>query len=205
MRLSLLLCIGCTEYGFSTPEAGEKPAPWEADDTGWIEEETDELDTGGGNGDTELQADTSTNSDPCYEPEDGYALNPAARVVVDDGNEPIIVTFLGSDSGYNDELWVDAPTSRYLTNAWSESPGVSWEIGPFSAGTEIVFGTYVTNTGDRWQTGPASRNVDGVIHGATTFEGNCTWQVGFEDLNGGGDLDFNDVIFRISGPLRQEE
>lgn len=205
MRLSFLLCIGCTEYGFSGPHEGEKPTPAESDETGWVEEGTGEFDTADDTGDSEPPVDTSTSTDPCYEPEDGYEINPAARIVVDDGNEPIMVTFLGSDSGYDDQLWVDAPTSRHLLNAWSESPGASWEIGPFDAGAEIIFGAYVTNTGDRWQTGPASRNADGVVHGATTFEGNCTWQVGFEDLHGGGDLDFNDVIFRISGPLRQEE
>ena len=209
MRLFLVfapfLAVGCTEYGFSTPGVVAKATAGEGEDTAWYAQDHVPLDTGEADGTDPIPQDTAPAGDACYEPEDGYDLNPAARIVVDNDTIPIQITFLGSDSGYQDELWVDAPISTKLLDAWTEAPGNIWDIGPFAVGTEIIFGTYVTNTGDRWQTGPASRNVDGVVHGASTYEGNCRWQVGFEDLYGGGDMDFNDVIFRVAGPLRQED
>ncbi len=196
----LVALLACTDYGFST-SADKELLGDEADtaaftaDSGGIDDDDDE-----GNGEV-----TEEGEDACYEPEDGYAQNPAARVVTAAASQPITVTFLGSDSGYDDELWIHSPISDHLFDAWSETPGATAILGPYEEGTELLFAAYVHNTGDTWYTGPASRNGDGVVHGATTYEGNCSWIVGFEDLPGGGDLDFNDVIFRVQGPLRQED
>lgn len=212
----LLVLLACTDYGFSTPsvklnaeagdtgdpEAGGDDTPGDSAppaDTGGPPVNEDEPDDPG----EEVPPDDG--EDPCYEPEDGYDLNPAARVVVTDDTERVTVTFLYSDTAYQDVLWIDSPYSSQLFEAWVAPTGTEWKLGPFSVGTELVFAAYVTNTGDRWLTGPASRNADGVVHGATTYEGACSWVVGFEDLHGGGDLDFNDVIFRVEGPLRQED
>lgn len=85
------------------------------------------------------------------------------------------------------------------------APGTTFDLGAFGPGTELVFGIEVTTTGDHWKSGPAARNADGVVHVAPTYEGNCSWLVGFEDLYGGGDLDFNDVVMRVQGMLRQED
>jgi hypothetical protein len=41
------------------------------------------------------------------------------------------------------------------------------------------------------------------VHVSLTYEGGCSWLIGFEDLRGGGDLDFNDVVLRVEGLLRQ--
>jgi hypothetical protein len=70
-------------------------------------------------------------------------------------------------------------------------------------GTELVFATQVVTTGDHWQSGPGTRNRDGVVHGAATYEGGCAWLIGFEDLDGGGDLDYNDIVMEVSGMLQQ--
>ncbi len=192
--------FACTDYGFSTPAdkealVGEGDTAGFTADSGAVDDHDDE---------GEVEA-TEEGDDPCYEPEDGYDLNPAARVVADGSSQPVTVTFVGSDSGYDDELWIHSPVSEHLFDAWSETPGATALLGPYAAGTELLFAAFVHNTGDTWFTGPSSRNGDGVVHGATTYEGNCSWIVGFEDLPGGGDLDFNDVIFRVQGPLRQED
>jgi hypothetical protein len=142
--------------------------------------------------------------DACYEPEDGYEQNPAALIVTDDGSTPVTVTFVSSSTAYTNDLVLDAPQWAYLVAAYADPPGTSLSLGPFPTDTELIFGIDVQDTGLHWQSGPAFRNSDGVVHVAVTYEGDCSWLIGFEDLEGGGDLDFNDVVLRVSGILRQE-
>jgi hypothetical protein len=150
-------------------------------------------------------ADTGTPPDGCFAPDFGYASSPAARLVTTDGATPVVVTLVLSDTAYQDSLVLDEPgPPTPLMDAWSTSVGSAVSVGPYAVGTELVFGIDVQNTGDHWQSGPASRNADGVAHVAVTYEGACSWLIGFEDLYGGGDLDYNDVVFRVQGLLVQQ-
>ncbi len=196
-------CVACSEYEFASPsETGPRRPPHEGRGG-----DTELADTGGDNagGEVEVPGDTGLPADGCFEPEDGYDLNPAARIVTDDSATPIVITYVYSDTAYQDELWIDSPESGRLAQSWVDGPGLQYTVGPWAAGTEVVFGLQVQTTGDHWQSGPGSRNADGVVHGAATFEGDCTWLLGFEDLYGGGDRDYNDLVFRVHGRLRQEE
>lgn len=74
-------------------------------------------------------------------------------------------------------------------------------LGSFSAGDELIFGIYVNNTGDIFKTGPGSRNADGLAHALVDFQSNGVAIVGFEDLYGGGDRDYNDCVFKFSGAI----
>jgi hypothetical protein len=69
-------------------------------------------------------------------------------------------------------------------------------------GDELLFGISVADTHDRFLTGPASRNPDNFAHGAVDYSvgqyGDIA-ELRFEDLWGGGDKDYNDAIFRVSG------
>jgi hypothetical protein len=69
-------------------------------------------------------------------------------------------------------------------------------------GDELVFGIYVQNTGDTFLMGPGSRNADGLAHGAITNLGGGVLRVGFEDLFGGGDRDYDDNVFDFRGGVR---
>jgi hypothetical protein len=56
------------------------------------------------------------------------------------------------------------------------------------------------NTGNgTFFTGPQSRNSDGLHHANVLDVGSGAFSVGFEDIAGGGDQDFNDAIFRVLG------
>lgn len=93
----------------------------------------------------------------------------------------------------------------------------------FAYGDRVLFGLFVQNepaggegpddirTDGSWDvqdaddftyfSGPDSRNRDGAYHLAI-FEGSGgVWQVkgGWEDIEGGGDMDFNDLLFEVSG------
>lgn len=65
-------------------------------------------------------------------------------------------------------------------------------------GDELQFGIHVLNTSHSFLVGPGSRNIDGIDH-AYVREGRFNVFLGFEDLFGGGDRDYNDTIFRLTG------
>jgi hypothetical protein len=74
-------------------------------------------------------------------------------------------------------------------------------VGPFPAGKELVFGIAVLTGGPTFFMGPASRNPDGIAHADVTETGVRTFLVGFEDVFGGGDLDYDDNVFQFTGNL----
>jgi hypothetical protein len=211
MRLLLpLLALGCSEYGLrngvslatgpKTRDAGATKGDTAAPaDTGFAPP----TDTG--------QApvpDVDTGSPPveedgCYADTYGYELNEAAKIITLDATTPVTVTLTLSDTAYQDELWIDSPDNVRLAQAWVDPIGTSLTLGPYAADTEIVFAVSVQTTGDYWRSGSGTRNKDGVVHGAATYEGDCAWAFGFEDLYGGGDMDFNDVVIRVEGNLKQ--
>ena len=70
----------------------------------------------------------------------------------------------------------------------------------FVPGAELIFYIRVNNSTSpnaRFFTGPASRNNDNFSHANITDLGGGTFRVGFEDIFGGGDQDFNDARFRV--------
>ncbi len=75
-------------------------------------------------------------------------------------------------------------------------------LGNFDAGTELVLRLYVRNTGLNFFTGDPTRNIDGLPHAlaVTTLlqGGSYLTTVGFEDLRGGGDKDYNDFMFSLT-------
>ena len=86
-----------------------------------------------------------------------------------------------------------------------ETPvGATESLGTFDPGTELMFMLDVVSTGDRFFTGPASRNPDGLVHAiGQPFGGDTRIPtpgvlIAFEDLFGGGDFDFNDHRFVVS-------
>ncbi len=74
-------------------------------------------------------------------------------------------------------------------------------VGPFPAGRELVFGITILNDGPTFFMGPASRNPDGIAHADVTETGVRTFLVGFEDVFGGGDRDYDDNVFQFTGNL----
>lgn len=110
--------------------------------------------------------------------------------------------FLGSDAGYFNTLYLDSP-GEGLTYVFSKSTAMNHviDLGGFDEGQELIFRLDVSETSESFFSGPAIRNDDGLAHAvATTTMLNGTYMttVGFEDLFGGGDLDYNDFMFSLS-------
>jgi len=111
----------------------------------------------------------------------------------------VTVTFEGYSAGYTSNLSLDMPTNglgTLFTNK-TASVGSTLTLGTFAAGTELIFRLFVHDTGLTFFTGEASRNPDNVAHATVNAVGN-THFVGFEDLFGGGDRDYNDFKFSVA-------
>ncbi len=113
----------------------------------------------------------------------------------------VFVTFIESNAGYTSDIQFFATiggVSQTLFNN-RDASGTQVALNNLTIGQEVIFGIYVRNTGETFYAGPGSRNSDGLVHASVTALGNGRYRLGFEDLHGGGDLDFNDVIFEVQG------
>ncbi len=139
----------------------------------------------------------------------GFALDEpilgGRMLVATDGY--VTAEFLGSDAGYFNTLYLDVPGDAdvFLFDKSSSLTQGPIDLGWFAAGTELVFRLDVRNTGESFFTGDAGRNPDGLAHALATSilndAGEYVTTVGFEDLLGGGDLDFNDFEFRLTNVI----
>ncbi len=111
----------------------------------------------------------------------------------------VTATFLGSDAGYTDLIFFNnAGFNTQLFNGHATPVGTTIDLGNFVRGTELSFRMHVNNTGNNFYTGPASSNFDNVIHAHANLDANKTAVLGFEDLQGGGDRDYNDIQMRVT-------
>jgi hypothetical protein len=123
----------------------------------------------------------------------------------------VTITVQASTAGFLSELrlYAGAGSTFIAYNAPNGNPaGTTVVLSAASLdvnhdiGDELVFGIYVTNTGNTFKLGPAGRNTDNLIHGAIDNLGSGLFRVGFEDLLGGGDRDYDDNVFDFSGSVR---
>lgn len=131
--------------------------------------------------------------------------DPRLGIKVFAGTGNVIATFRGHGAAFSNDLYLDlgplGPTGGdlFVFNNHTASIGDTVDLGSFTPGTELIFRLHVNNTGYDFFTGPASRNPDGIAHALvdlTLFPGET--YVGFEDLFGGGDRDFNDIMYSFS-------
>jgi hypothetical protein len=114
----------------------------------------------------------------------------------------VSVDILSSDSGYENKIyWSDDNfATRHYLGIDNQIGSVT--LGAFAAGTRIEFGIE-NGVGQFFRAGPGSSNSDGFEHAQVT-QTSVGMHVGFEDLWGGGDRDFNDVIISVrEAPTQQ--
>ena len=129
-----------------------------------------------------------------------------ANVIVNTtGN--VTATYLGHSALISNDLYLDSPSNGLglIFNNHATPIGTTFDLGTFTAGTELLFRLYAYESGgadltDReYFTGPASRNPDGIIHAIVDGQYALnTSYVGFEDLFGGGDRDYDDLKFSFT-------
>ena len=118
------------------------------------------------------------------------------NLLADDEGQDVIVTCVGKGGGYTHELYLDN-TNTFICD--SADIGTQVNLGTFPAGTELVFRLDVLNSGYSYYTGAAERNPDSEIHVRIDSTESGAYRFGFEDLYGGGDRDYDDCVFEVSG------
>jgi len=106
-----------------------------------------------------------------------------------------IIQFTGGP-GYTSKMSVEAPSYYYLGT--NRDFGNTVNLGTVTAGTEIVL-SLENPYGDKFITGSASSNFDNFAHANVQQISADTFRVDFEDLTGGGDQNYGDGSFMISG------
>jgi hypothetical protein len=108
----------------------------------------------------------------------------------------VVVTLTPTGAGFTSDIFLFTPGGGFLG---TNRDAVTKNLGAFPIGTELLFGIFVRDTSTNYYAGPACRNPDGVFHDQVEDIGGGQLRIGFEDLNGGGDLSFNDAILEVSG------
>ena len=120
----------------------------------------------------------------------------------------VTATFLGHTAAFSNDLYLYLPANDMgiIFNNHTTPVGTTADLGTYAAGTELQFMIYVNNTGHSWFSGDASRNVDGLAHAVVDddYAGGTATYVGFEDLFGGGDNDYDDIMFSFTNTAGSE-
>ncbi|WP_424358446.1 DUF4114 domain-containing protein [Methanocella sp. MCL-LM] len=109
----------------------------------------------------------------------------------------LTMTYLGGTAGYNNVFGLWSPFRKQYGTGHGTTPGTSFNLGTFKQGTELIF--YDDNgAGNTWLSGPYSRNPDRVAHAYIRPIACDTWLLGWEDMYGGGDKDYDDVVLNLT-------
>ena len=105
------------------------------------------------------------------------------------------LTFISSSAAYNSTLGlVNGPSDIFGDH--SSQLGQTYDLGVMAAGSVLDFSLDVLNTGKTFFSDTA-QNSDDVNH-TQAFSLGDEALIGFEDLYGGGDRDYNDLVFAAS-------
>ena len=124
-----------------------------------------------------------------------YFLSTQDILVASDGD--VTLTFISKEAAHSSDLFLSNSSGAILNNQ-NTVFGQMFNLGNFAAGTKLVFNIFNNTTGNQFFTGLPESNPDNTLHAIFKLINENTIQVGFEDLFGGGDKDYNDLIFNIS-------
>jgi hypothetical protein len=118
----------------------------------------------------------------------------------DTGNR-IVVTYVNSSADYDNIFGIVDPVNgdTDLGMIHSVSDGTKYyPVSAYAPGSDIIvyIRTPDLHTYRSWT--PAGDGVPSPYHTKVHEESDGSWIVGFEDVWGGGDLDYNDVFLRVA-------
>lgn len=114
------------------------------------------------------------------------------------GNE-MLLRILASDSGYDNRIVMSFDGFRTWTDLGTDNQDLQATTSvAMPQGTQVEFGI-VNGEGTLLRAGDATLNEDGQVHARVDRAADGTLTIGFEDLSGGGDGDFDDARIEIVG------
>lgn len=141
-----------------------------------------------------------TNSTDGTEPPDDTPARGNAFVMT--GNE-MLLRILASDSGYDNRIVMSFDGFRTWTDLGTDNQDLQATTSvAMPQGTQVEFGI-VNGEGTLLRAGDATLNEDGQVHARVDSAADGTLTIGFEDLSGGGDGDFDDARIEIVGAAPQ--
>lgn len=137
---------------------------------------------------------------PCFDVTAPVLGTEGAQIfVADDAN--VHVKYCGGSAGFTSDVFIAPDTTTVLATGHITPDGTTVDLGARAQGSELEFILFVRDTGQTYHMGPASRNADNTAHARVLtlpIDALVTeYAVGFEDIYGGGDLDFNDFTFIV--------
>lgn len=128
--------------------------------------------------------------------------NPVQYTFTATSTGDLVAYFAGTTASYDETLSVlvnGQPTNIFGLDNHASTVGQSLDFGQVQAGDTLTFELNVLSTGHQYYS-DRSMNADGVNHvWSTAFGGDQTLPAGtyvaFEDLDGGGDLNYHDETF----------
>lgn len=116
--------------------------------------------------------------------------------------EEVIVTIRFSESAIFNGLLLYLTGRSPVPVATAKDQGRPVSLGRFRVGSELLFGMTMLPGGEiSYRMGPGERNSDGIPHAVTQLMGNGEALVYFEDMPKGGDRDYDDLIFHVTGVM----
>jgi hypothetical protein len=111
------------------------------------------------------------------------------------------IEYCGGSAGFTSDLFLAPDTTTVIATGQVTPNGTIVDLGVHAQGSELMFILHVQNTNQTYFMGPGSRNPDNLAHARvnSTFSDPLATEyvVGFEDILGGGDNDFNDFVFIV--------
>lgn len=156
----------------------------------------------------------------------GFKLDPSRLILRTEADKPIRVYFINDGAGYHNTVgiaWTEVgaesmgtpqvifPDSS-IAGGWNPQPNstrTTWEplrrgdfveLGVGARGMKLDFFliSNAVNGGTHWLWNDPEANVDGLNHMvAFMLQDSRYIMIGFEDIIGGGDLDYNDAVFVV--------
>lgn len=143
----------------------------------------------------EASDDNTDNTDVTEAPDSAPARSNAFVMT---GNE-MLLRILASDSGYDNRIVMSFDGFRTWTDLGADNQDLQATTSvAMPLGTQVEFGI-VNGEGTLLRAGDASLNEDGQVHAQIDRGADGTLTIGFEDLSGGGDGDFDDARIEIVG------
>jgi hypothetical protein len=124
-----------------------------------------------------------------------------SQIFVSSDTRDVVITFGGNEPNPDIEFGLLEPESIIFGTMDKLPLNYFRNLEKFRTNEELIF--YISNKSDprsTYFTGPAGRNPDKRPH-AQVMSSATGLRVGFEDTYGGGDGDFNDIVFYLSGDL----